>query len=275
MAIFKTIVSVTRDTTANWNRYPNFVPKIGEIIVYLDRYFVDNRNVADIKVGDGVTTISNLPFIGDTGETYITIDTVRAAVNNLRNELGELAFHSTTVAQYTPEGSVTGTVFNGLTDYISMSGTPEGSVSLSEYTPSGTVSKPNVDITKSTDTMYVAGSSTGGGSVVNGQAASCVLPQLSISAENETLNISWTVGSFTANTPTQVVLPSFTQKTAMTDVSAELDAAPVFSGDDADISATFTGNNLTIGTAYTPYGTISGSVFRGKAKNIVAGPSEE
>ena len=80
MAIFKTIVSVTRDTTANWNLYPNFVPKIGEIIVYMDRYFVDGKNVPDIKVGDGVTKISQLPFIGDTGESYIEIDDVRREI---------------------------------------------------------------------------------------------------------------------------------------------------------------------------------------------------
>lgn len=275
MAIFKTIVSVTRDTTANWNRYPNLVPKIGEIIVYLDRFYADGKNVPDIKVGDGSTRIVDLPFIGDTGEAYVEIDEVRREVNKLREDLGGMAYVDTAVSQYTPEGTVTGTVFNGLTDHIILIGTPTGVVNMSPYTPSGTVTKPNVSLTKSKDTVYVAQSGTGGGSVTNGQAASCTLPTLSVDSEGETLNITWTDGTFSTNTPTQVTLPSFVQKTSMSNVEAELDSTPIFTGDEESLSAAFVGDDIVVETDFTPYGTISGSIFTGKSKNIISRPGEE
>ena len=275
MAIFKTIVSVTRDTTANWNLYPNFVPKIGEIIVYMDRYFVDGKNVPDIKVGDGVTKISQLPFIGDTGESYIEIDDVRQEITKLRSDLGNLAFSNSTVASFTPEGTITGIVFNGLSDRISMNGTPSGIINLSEYTPSGSVSKPDISLTKSTDTIFVAESGTGGGTVTEGAAASCTLPVFSMTADGETLNITWQPGEFTANTPTEVTLPSFVQKTSMSDVDAELEESPIFTGDDADISATFAGDSMEFEADYTPYGTISGATFTGRTRSIIARPNED
>lgn len=43
------------DTSANWAKATNFIPKLGEIIVYTD--------VNMIKVGDGVTKVSNLSFV--------------------------------------------------------------------------------------------------------------------------------------------------------------------------------------------------------------------
>ena len=42
------------DTSANWAKAVNFVPLKGEIIVYSDTY--------QIKVGDGVTKVNDLPF---------------------------------------------------------------------------------------------------------------------------------------------------------------------------------------------------------------------
>ncbi len=43
------------DTSANWEAVPDFVPLRGEIIVYSDK--------RKIKIGDGSTTISQLPFL--------------------------------------------------------------------------------------------------------------------------------------------------------------------------------------------------------------------
>ena len=51
------------DTEANWNKALNFIPKIGEIIVYdID----DNCNYSRFKIGDGVRTINDLEFLLDT-----------------------------------------------------------------------------------------------------------------------------------------------------------------------------------------------------------------
>lgn len=47
------------DTEANWNKATNFIPKQGEIIVYdID----DNHSYECFKIGDGTTTVINLPF---------------------------------------------------------------------------------------------------------------------------------------------------------------------------------------------------------------------
>lgn len=51
------------DTEANWNKAINFIPKIGEIIVYdID----DNYNYSRFKIGDGVRVINDLEFLLDT-----------------------------------------------------------------------------------------------------------------------------------------------------------------------------------------------------------------
>ena len=48
------------DIEANWNLATNFVPKQGELIVY-DK---DDENAVErLKIGDGVSTVSNLPFV--------------------------------------------------------------------------------------------------------------------------------------------------------------------------------------------------------------------
>lgn len=52
----------THDTEENWNKLTQFIPKKGEIIVFdADSGY----NYERIKIGDGVTTIVNLPFTSD------------------------------------------------------------------------------------------------------------------------------------------------------------------------------------------------------------------
>lgn len=50
------------DIEANWDKAINFIPKAGEIIVY-DRD--ENYTYERIKIGDGETLISALPFNDD------------------------------------------------------------------------------------------------------------------------------------------------------------------------------------------------------------------
>ena len=52
------------DTTANWNKATNFIPKAGEIIIYDD--------VHRIKIGDGKTKVTSLPFSESALDTSIT-----------------------------------------------------------------------------------------------------------------------------------------------------------------------------------------------------------
>lgn len=60
------------DTEANWNNAKTFIPKQGEVIVYdIDEIYYYER----IKIGDGITAVTNLPF-------YL-IDEVQDTIKNL------------------------------------------------------------------------------------------------------------------------------------------------------------------------------------------------
>ena len=65
------------DIEANWNKAVNFIPMQGEIIIYdID----SNYDFERAKIGDGVTSVVNLPF-------YLEheIDTVLAQLTYLKN----------------------------------------------------------------------------------------------------------------------------------------------------------------------------------------------
>ena len=57
----KTRIQLKNDTEAHWDLATNFVPKQGEIIIYSAD---DTHPFSRLKVGDGSTTVSELPFIG-------------------------------------------------------------------------------------------------------------------------------------------------------------------------------------------------------------------
>lgn len=46
---------IKKDTTENWNKAKNFIPKENEVIVYTD--------TEQQKIGDGKTLLRDLPFI--------------------------------------------------------------------------------------------------------------------------------------------------------------------------------------------------------------------
>lgn len=98
------------------------------------------------------------------------------------------------------------------------------------YTPAGNVSAPALTVTPSTTTKYVASSSTGGGSVTPGSSAQCTLPSLTPSIDGDTLVLQWNAGSFTANTPTAVTLPTFSSQKIATGISSATATAPSFTG---------------------------------------------
>ena len=58
---------IKKDTSENWNKAKNFIPKENEIIVYT------NFKPNGIKIGDGKTKINNLPFVNNT-EYFIEED---------------------------------------------------------------------------------------------------------------------------------------------------------------------------------------------------------
>ena len=59
------------DTEENWNKATNFIPLKGEIIIYEDP---NNHNYNPrIKIGDGITPVSQLPFSGKDHDFYVTL----------------------------------------------------------------------------------------------------------------------------------------------------------------------------------------------------------
>lgn len=107
------------------------------------------------------------------------------------------------------------------------------------YTPAGSVAAPAITVSPTTEAVYAAGSASGGGSVTPGTAAACTLPTLAANynATNKKLTLAWTAGTFTANTPTGVTLPTFTSKRLMTGATATA-SAPAFTGTEATIVST-------------------------------------
>ena len=77
------------DTEANWNKALNFIPKIGEIIIYdID----ENYNYSRFKIGDGIRTINNLEFsqadlAGYATEEYVN-NTIPTKTSQLTNDSG-------------------------------------------------------------------------------------------------------------------------------------------------------------------------------------------
>ena len=62
MSDIKARILHTHDTEANWNLCAKFIPKQGEIIVYdID----ENISYSRIKVGDGITSVVDLPFANE------------------------------------------------------------------------------------------------------------------------------------------------------------------------------------------------------------------
>ena len=58
--VIKTRIQLKNDTETNWNKAVNFIPKQGEIIIYSAD---DSHPYSRLKVGDGSTTVTTLPFI--------------------------------------------------------------------------------------------------------------------------------------------------------------------------------------------------------------------
>lgn len=54
--VYNTRIQLKTDTAANWAKATNFKPKAGELVYYSD--------IKRIKIGDGTTVVSALPFVG-------------------------------------------------------------------------------------------------------------------------------------------------------------------------------------------------------------------
>ena len=62
----KTRIINKHDTSINWSKAVNFIPKKGETIIYDD--------LRKMKIGDGTTVISSLPFVEQDLSRYVTYE---------------------------------------------------------------------------------------------------------------------------------------------------------------------------------------------------------
>lgn len=245
-----------------------------------DTVITDESTVATVQIDEENIEVQNGDLV-----IFNKKEFVYSANDSCWHELGDnsafssMAYADSASASYTPAGTITGGQFQGTLGNINVTGTPEGSVAISKgegatnYTPEGTISKPDVTVNLNTSTGFVASSANGGGAVTAGTAAQATMPQLEFTVTGETLAINWTEGSFTPNEPTQVVMPSFEEKTIASGVqSAALDTAPVFTGTGVDLEATFTGDSMNATGTYTPEGNISDLGFSGTQATITVNP---
>lgn len=58
----KTRLKLKTDTATNWAKATSFIPLKGEMVVYTD----SNNKAIGIKIGDGSTVVTSLPFVTDT-----------------------------------------------------------------------------------------------------------------------------------------------------------------------------------------------------------------
>ena len=174
---------------------------------------------------------------------------------------GSVAISTATgTANYTPGGTVSKPTFTGTSATVTVKGTPGGSVAIStgagtaNYTPGGTVSTPTV--TMNTTDVYSITST--------GTLPTCSLPSFSATVANENLTFSWDSGSFNAGT-----LPSKGSKqTVATTVKSV--TQPTFTGTGVELTASFSGTELTSTGSFKPSGSVSQPTFTGSGARLTA-----
>ena len=80
------------DTEENWNKATNFIPLQAEIIIY----DVDNNYYFErVKIGDGVTPVTNLPFymIDEVADLVREIELLASQTLTLEYENNTLLFN--------------------------------------------------------------------------------------------------------------------------------------------------------------------------------------
>ena len=82
------VAKVQFGTVAQWAEQPLFVPNDKEFIVFIDRTVVNDVPYAGIKIGDGISLLSDIPFVGD--------DIAQSILTELRTHTNNDGIHVTT-----------------------------------------------------------------------------------------------------------------------------------------------------------------------------------
>lgn len=68
----KGLDSIKVNTTAAWTLQTDYVPPIGQLVIYIDGNVVDGKNYPKFKVGDGNAYVVDLPFTEGEFEATLT-----------------------------------------------------------------------------------------------------------------------------------------------------------------------------------------------------------
>lgn len=75
-----------RNTSEYWRVNPQFVPLAGEIVVYTDYQILNGKFIPGVKIGDGQTSIVDLPFISN-GEGGGGAETLNALNEHIADDV--------------------------------------------------------------------------------------------------------------------------------------------------------------------------------------------
>ena len=102
----QTRIQHKHDIEANWLKATNFIPKAGELIIYdVDATHTEPR----LKIGNGTTTVNNLPFAGDNSNATDTKVTQNAAITTA-GEYPVILGNTTSTAEITDAVNKTSTL---------------------------------------------------------------------------------------------------------------------------------------------------------------------
>lgn len=214
----------------------------------------------------------NASFVGTAGEvgatgTWAATDVVISggegtATYTPEGEVSQPTFEGTPgniSITYTPEGTITAQ-FEGTQGDVSVSGTPNGIIQIAEvvksltgnYTPTGTITAPALSVTAPTTSVATV--------LTEGSAPSVTGGLLSMSVGNSENLI---VTDMTSTWWNAGAMPTFSTASVVSSVGVTYASDFTFSGDTVQISGTFTGSDTTFTGKFTPSGNIVSGSFAG------------
>lgn len=211
---------------------------------------VDGSTTNPIDI-DGTMINASAGAVALFGEEEFIFNGTKWQRFGVAGSFGALAFKSSASGKFTPGGSVSQPTFTGDNQNVSAGFTPEGTVDIDSFTPTGTVSKPETTVVLNTTTVN---------SITDvGSLPSCTLPAFTATVSSGTLTLGWTAGSFSAgDLPTKG-----SNQTVAISVKSASTTQPTFTGDAVSATASFTGTPGTASGTFKATGTVSKPTFTG------------
>lgn len=112
---FNTRIIHKHDTETNWLKAVNFIPKQGELIIYDSD---ENYPYQRVKIGDGITSINDLPFVVEGNIYKQTEEPTNAIAGDLWIDLDERPAGQIYNTEEEPSDAIDGDIWvDGSEDY--------------------------------------------------------------------------------------------------------------------------------------------------------------